>query len=314
MTTPRLVILGSGWGSYSVLKNVNKSLYQVIVVTPRNHFLFTPLLCSTTVGTLEFRSIIEPVRNIGFEHSRDFHLASTEAIDFRKKEIVCRSAVAPDSDPFTIPYDKLVVGVGALPNTFNVPGVEEHSYFLKEIADARKIRTRLLTNFERALEPTVSEEEKQRLTHIVIVGGGPTGVEFGAELYDFCRRDMVRLYKDFGLPVKVSLVESHKILASFDKRLQAYAEKKLSMRENFTLKKSTVTEVRSDCVVLKDGSVLPCGLVVWSTGLAPRPLTASLDVSKTRQGQILVDNNLNIVSDPSKDSWLNEKEDISLID
>lgn len=60
----RLVILGTGWGSYSVLKKVDKKLYDVIVISPRNHFLFTPLLASTTVGTLEFRSIIEPVRYV----------------------------------------------------------------------------------------------------------------------------------------------------------------------------------------------------------------------------------------------------------
>ena len=62
-------------------------------------------------------------------------------------------------------------------------------------------------------------------------------------------------------------------------------------------------EVKSDCVVLKDGAVLPCGLVVWSTGLAPRPLTAGLDVDRNSHGQILTDNNLNILSDPSKDSF-----------
>lgn len=58
----KLVILGTGWGSYSILKKVDKKLFDVIVISPRNHFLFTPLLASTTVGTLEFRSIIEPVR------------------------------------------------------------------------------------------------------------------------------------------------------------------------------------------------------------------------------------------------------------
>lgn len=63
----KLVILGTGWGSYSVLKKVDKKLYDVIVISPRNHFLFTPLLASTTVGTLEFRSIIEPVRYVADE-------------------------------------------------------------------------------------------------------------------------------------------------------------------------------------------------------------------------------------------------------
>nr|XP_054768145.1 uncharacterized protein LOC129275666 [Lytechinus pictus] len=81
----KLVILGTGWGSYSVLKNIDKSLYDVVVVSPRNHFLFTPLLASTTVGTLEFRSIIEPVRNTGFRQSDHFHLAEAVKLDTTKK-------------------------------------------------------------------------------------------------------------------------------------------------------------------------------------------------------------------------------------
>ena len=76
----RLVILGTGWGSYSVLKHINKKLFDVIVISPRNHFLFTPLLCSTTVGTLEFRSIIEPIRNTGFRDEHHFQLAEASMI------------------------------------------------------------------------------------------------------------------------------------------------------------------------------------------------------------------------------------------
>jgi NADH:ubiquinone reductase (non-electrogenic) len=111
---PRLVILGTGWASYSLLKGIDKSLYRPIVISPRNHFLFTPLLASTTVGTLEFRfentgftififinkkvcifrSIIEPIRNYVFEHANDLHLSSATSIDFTNKSVVCQSALS----------------------------------------------------------------------------------------------------------------------------------------------------------------------------------------------------------------------------
>ncbi len=182
----KLVILGTGWASYSVLKSVNKNLYDVIVVSPRNHFLFTPLLASTTVGTLEFRSIIEPIRNVGFRQTDHFHLSEAVGIDVEKKELYCRSVLKPELT-YNIDYDKLVVGVGAVSNTFGIPGVSEHAFFLKEVQDARAIRNRILNNFELALHPSISQEERRRLLHIIIVGGGPTGVEFGAELYDFVR-------------------------------------------------------------------------------------------------------------------------------
>lgn len=126
----RLVILGTGWGSYSLLKNVSKNLYDVIVISPRNHFLFTPLLTSTTVGTLEFRSITEPIRNTGFRDEHHFHLSYATGLDAEQQVVHCVSALDP-SKKYDVSYDVLVIGVGAVPNDFNVPGVKEHGYFLK---------------------------------------------------------------------------------------------------------------------------------------------------------------------------------------
>lgn len=134
-TKRRLVILGTGWGSYSVLKSIkrNKSLskrFSVIVVSPRNHFLFTPLLASTTVGTLEFRSIIEPVRNAGFSDEHNFHLSYARGLDVEGKVVHCESALSP-GDTYQVSYDKLVIGVGAVSNDFGIAGVKEHAFFLK---------------------------------------------------------------------------------------------------------------------------------------------------------------------------------------
>ena len=199
----RLVILGTGWGSYSVLRNINKKLFDVSVVSPRNHFLFTPLLASTAVGTLEFRSIIEPVRNVGFRNEHDFHLSRAVGIDSSRQTVNCVS-VLDSSLSYEVPYDVLVIGVGAESNTFGIPGVQEHAYFLKvvvtkisilvhfitlqEVADARRIRNQILTNFELASHSNLPEDEKCRVLHTVIVGGGPTGVEFSAELHDFLQQ------------------------------------------------------------------------------------------------------------------------------
>ena len=284
----RLVILGNGWGSYSVLKSINKKLYDVIVVSPRNHFLFTPLLASTTVGTLEFRSIIEPVRNTGFRQSDHYHHSFAVGLDTEQCKVMCQSVLRPEQE-YKLSYDKLVIGVGALSNSFGIEGVTEHAFFLKEVSDARKIRNRLLNNFELACQPGLPQEEKKKLLHIVIVGGGPTGVEFGAELYDFVRTDISRLYKKEISSINVTLVESNQILASFDKRLQKYAEKKLKKREHFHLVQSSVTKVTPDSVHLGNGTIIPCGLVVWSTGLAPRKFTQDVNLPKNERGQILTD-------------------------
>ena len=126
----KLVILGTGWSSYSLLRNVSRRLYDVIVISPRNHFLFTPLLASTTVGTLEFRSIIEPIRNVGFRSEHDFHLAKATKLDLENRVVRCVSELDPSRE-YPVSYDVLVIGVGAVSNDFNVPVVRQHAFFLK---------------------------------------------------------------------------------------------------------------------------------------------------------------------------------------
>ncbi|EDV21619.1 uncharacterized protein TRIADDRAFT_2088, partial [Trichoplax adhaerens] len=290
----QLVILGTGWGGFALLKNIDKRKYDVVVVSPRNHFLFTPLLPSTTVGTLEFRSIIDPIRNHGFRDEKHFHLAEAEDIEFKRKIISCRSALQP-SLTYELKYNKLAICVGAVPNTFGVPGVYEHAYFLKEIADARAIRHRILRNFELSTESVIKDEDRKRLLHTVIVGGGPTGVEFGAELYDFIIQDVAKIFPSLQNMVHVTLVESREILPSFDDRLRAHAEKKIGKRERMKLLRGTVAEVNHDGIKLTDGTNIQCGLTVWSAGLAPRELTTRLDLPKTKQGQVIVDNYLHTI-------------------
>ncbi|KAH3885109.1 uncharacterized protein LOC127838952 isoform X3 [Dreissena polymorpha] len=247
-------------------------------------------------------SILEPVRNFGFRKLEDFHLSRATGIDFTKHVVHCESALKPGAC-YDVEYDRLVIGVGSLSNTYNTPGVAEHAFFLKEVGDARKIRNKILSNFELATQPTVSQAESDRLLHIVIVGGGPTGVEFGAEVYDFVEQDVARLYKGKKDSVRVTLVESNKILGSFDKRLQKFAEKQIQSRRGFTLARDLVTGVYEDHVVLKTGGKLPCGLVVWSTGLAPREFVRDMDIPKNPRGQILTNRSLQVQGDPTGQSY-----------
>lgn len=262
-----LVILGTGWGGYSLLQKIDKTLYNVIVISPRNHFLFTPLLASTTVGTLEFRSIIEPVRNTRFRDDHHFQLSNALSFNTDRHIVECESTL--NGKCYNVHYDKLVIAVGACSNTFNVPGVEKYAFFLKEIAHARAIRNQILTNFELSAHPNITHDEEERLLHFIICGGGPTGVEFGAELYDFMREDVSRIYSQERDKVRVTLVEPNEILPSFDKKLRAFAEKKIQQRARFDLIQSGVVKVDEKSVTLQDGTVLPCGMVVWSTGLSP---------------------------------------------
>lgn len=231
----RLVVLGSGWGALSVLNHLTPGQFDVTVVSPRNYFLFTPLLPSVTVGTVESRSIVEPLRKLIWKRHKAAPVTFLEAecvgIDHARKHIQCedRSAIVGEVSKWDVPYDMLVIAVGAMSNTFGTPGVEKYCHFLKEIPDAQAIRNDIIDLVETASIPGQSQAEQERLLHFVVVGGGPTGVEFAAEVQDFLREDVSRIYPGIHDKVKVSLVQSRDhILNTYDQTISEYTEKEFS--------------------------------------------------------------------------------------
>lgn len=276
------MVLGTGWGGTSFLKDLDISAYDVQVISPRNYFAFTPLLPSVTCGTVEARSIVEPVRNIVKKKNGEIKFWEAEClkIDPSNNKVFCRSSVENlvGNPEFALEYDYLVIAVGAQVNTFGTPGVMENCHFLKEVEDAQRIRRTVIDCFEKAILPGLSEEERRTNLHFVIVGGGPTGVEFAAELHDFVREDLVKLYpmvKDF---VKISVIQSgDHILNTFDERISSYAEQKFT-RDGIEVQTGCrVLSVSDKDITIKVKSTgevcsVPHGLIVWSTGVGTRPI------------------------------------------
>lgn len=196
-------------------------------MSPRSYFVFTPLLASTSVGTLEFRCALEPARaRKGNKPGPQFFQGWADGVDFEKRRLSIEEAV---DDPlqgvglasergvgdlnkkrekgqvFEMDWDKLIISVGCYSQTFGTKGVKEHAYFLKDVGDAKRIRDRLLSCFEMASLPTTSEEMKRMLLNFAVVGGGPTGIEWSAELNDIIEEDMKKLYPDLIGYAKVGL-------------------------------------------------------------------------------------------------------------
>ncbi len=282
----KLIILGSGFASFSTLKGIDTDLYDVIVVSPRNHFIFTPLLPSTTVGTIEFRSIIEPIRSA--KENITYYQSYCTGIDTVSRSIACTGAL--DGSTFTLPYDTLVIGVGAVSNTFGIPGVEQYGLFLKELSDARAIRQRIIENFERASTPNLPFEERRRLLHFVVVGGGPTGVEFAAELHDFMTEDLVDSYATVLPDVSITLFEAGDVLlSSFDAALSEYTIRIFQRQKISVRLHAQVARVEEKEILLKDGSRVPYGMMVWSTGNTQTPFVRSLPFEKDRGSRLVTD-------------------------
>ncbi|EIN05070.1 FAD/NAD(P)-binding domain-containing protein [Punctularia strigosozonata HHB-11173 SS5] len=308
----RLVILGSGWAGYPLARKVDKKHYDVTVISDSPNFNFTPLLASTSVGTLEFNNAVESVRALPHVN---YHQAWVDRIDFASKTLACqptlryasrqphqqddalsyntvkREELQDERLPvFTMEYDILVVAVGAYSATFGIPGVKENAHFLKNVNDARAIRARILECFEIAAMPGLSDEERKRVLSFVVVGGGPTGVEWAAELHDLVSSDIPRYYPSLVPLISITLYDvAPHILGNFDSSLQAYAEKKFA-RDNIRIRgRRTVEKVEPGWITIKEEGRIPFGLCVWSTGLAVNPLVAAIkEIPKGQKGATLL--------------------------
>lgn len=178
---PRVVVLGSGWGAVSFVKAFKKAAaqrYDIVLVSPRNYFLYTPLLPAVATGTMEERSIVEPIRSTITGKGRFFE-AFCESVDPHGRTITAcfpKDAGFPEAC-FRMQYDHLVVSVGSVNNTFGVTGVREHCFFFKGVRDAVKLRRQVSECFERAALPYTSPEVRRAWTRwpSVAAGAAATG-------------------------------------------------------------------------------------------------------------------------------------------
>ncbi|CAJ0757336.1 17692_t:CDS:10, partial [Entrophospora sp. SA101] len=295
-TQGRLVILGSGWAGYKLLKDIDTKHHEVIVVSPS-----TPLLASSSVGTLEFRCIMEPVRR--YSPKVQYYQAYADRVDFKEQIIYCTSNLERKTDKFKLEYDTLIIAVGANSNTFGIPGVGEYALFLKDVSDARRIRQRVIECFEHASQPMVNEEEAFGLLHFAIVGGGPTGIEFSAELHDFITEDMARLYPDLINSVTMTVYDvAPQILGSFDQSLRDYATKKFTRKGIKIRTGRKVLEVKQRHMVINEDGEVPYGMLVWATGITENPLTRSMSDQVMKDGsaqRLLTDEFLRVLDKES---------------
>ncbi|KAJ7220525.1 pyridine nucleotide-disulfide oxidoreductase-domain-containing protein [Mycena pura] len=280
-----VVVLGSGWGATAFLKSLDTTDYNVVVVSPRNYFLFTPLLPSVAVGTLSTRSILQPTRYVTRHKARSVKVIEAEAqsVDPINKTVsfIDNSDIQGSVSSTTIPYDYLVYAVGAETQTFGIPGVQEHACFMKELQDADKFQRRFLDCLESSAFPGQSDDEIGRLLHMVVVGGGPTGVELSGELHDFLEQDLKSWYPELAGKIKITLVEAlPSVLPMFSKRLIDYTMSTFKESKIDILTQTMVKEVKERSVMLAmpDKSIveMPCGMVVWAAGNRNRKITQDL--------------------------------------
>ncbi|GAK64882.1 NDE2, mitochondrial exteRNAl NADH dehydrogenase [Moesziomyces antarcticus] len=326
---PRLVVLGTGWGGYAFLKSLSRttlSQLDVKVVSPTTSFSFTPLLAQASCGTLDFRSALEPIhstRGIAFHH------AWCDALDLCRQRIEVTPASKPEfrpADPlspanptsparaqeaartYSIAYDYLVVAVGSYNATYGTEGVKENALFLKDVSDARAIRWKILSAFESTnaafSQPLSNEDEDQVRARLgfVVVGGGPTGAEFAAELHDLIRQDLTKLYPHLARLASIKLLDAGKsILSSFDRGLAEYAMQKFARDGIEVVLNARINSVTDQGVWVQNphggAELTRAGMVVWSTGITAAPIVKALKgvAKEDRSQKWLTDAKLNLL-------------------
>jgi NADH:ubiquinone reductase (H+-translocating) len=288
----RVVILGAGFGGIGAAKQLKKSDVDVVLVDGHDYHTFQPLLYQVATGLLEQPAVGHPIRDL-FDKQDNvrIHQDRVAGIDLEAREVTFG-----ELEP--VQYDNLVLALGAEVNFFGVDGAAEHAFPLYTLADAVRLKDHVLERWEAAdRHPQLVADGA---LNMVVVGGGPTGVETAgamAELYNgVFRKD----YPDVAPEqARIVLVEaSPQIFGMFKPDIQSYTEQALSKRGVEVMTGEVVESVSPEKVTLKSGAVLSAHTLVWGAGLQGNALVRSLGFELERGNRIAVDGELRIPSHP----------------
>jgi NADH dehydrogenase len=263
----RVVIIGAGFGGLTCARElVKKGGFSVTVIDRHPYQLFAPLLYQVATGGLPEDDIAYPVR------------AAIPGVDFRRGDVV---HVNPDSktvrlaDGHVVEFDRLVLAMGSNGTTYGIPGVDEHALQMKDIKQARAIKNSLLQKYE-DVEIGLAPKESLR---VVVVGGGPTGVEVTGAVAEL-QRSMKREFPKISKHASVTLVEAApRLLMPFSEKSSARAKSDLEALGATVKLEAAVDRMYSSDVHLKSGEVLPAGTIVWAAGVAAPPEWAVLGLT-----------------------------------
>eukprot|EP00747_Dinoflagellata_sp_TGD_P167395 gnl/TRDRNA2_/TRDRNA2_191745_c0_seq1.p1 gnl/TRDRNA2_/TRDRNA2_191745_c0~~gnl/TRDRNA2_/TRDRNA2_191745_c0_seq1.p1 ORF type:complete len:571 (-),score=91.74 gnl/TRDRNA2_/TRDRNA2_191745_c0_seq1:271-1983(-) len=274
----KVVVLGSGWGALSFVRKLDPMVYDVTLISPRNYFFYTPLLAGVSTSTVKSHSVLEPVRQTAPLPHGNFLKGECTGIDPAAKTLKCEGS----GSAVDIPYDHLIISVGTQPNTFGIPGVQENAMFLKELDHGLAVRQKILERLEEAEFARLEGDEAKvkRLLSVVVVGGGPTGVEFCAELADFVAVDVKRSFPKVAGELQVTLVEAlPNLLNMFKDSVGTHVKSHLTSVGVKVLTGTMVKQVDTTVKLQqKDGeaSELDYGVLVWVAGVGARPISKEI--------------------------------------
>lgn len=258
---PRLVIIGGGFAGLKLAKSLSGQPVQVVLLDQHNYHAFQPLFYQVATAGLEPGSIAYPFRKI-FSASKQvfFRLACVNFIDLPNKQI--------KADIGNLSYDYLVIATGATTNFFGNKNIERLAMPMKSVSEALNIRSLMLQNLEKALL-TNDANDKDSLMGIVIVGGGPTGVELAGAIAELKRDILPKDYPDLDMRVMdIHLIDSNaRVLKEFDERSSQVAMSELIKMGVDLRLNERVTDYDGKTIQCASGQNLPAAMVIWAAGV-----------------------------------------------
>lgn len=254
-----VVVVGAGFGGLACAKKLRRSAAYSVTLIDRNPYqLFSPLLYQVATASLPEDDIAFPVRTAYREVQ--FIRAEVSNVDAEAKTLTLSTGK-------TLGYDDLVLAVGSEGTTFGIPGVADHTLQMKSVADAREIRRSLLRTYEGVEDGVLPIES----LNVVIVGGGPTGVELAGAVREL-QGEIKREFEHIAPQATVTLLEAGpRLLPSFQPGSSEHARKALIKMGVNVRVDAAVTQATSQSLILKDGTELVAGTRIWAAGVVAPP-------------------------------------------
>jgi NADH dehydrogenase len=280
---PRVVIIGAGFAGLKLARNLSDKHFQVVLLDKNNFHQFQPLFYQVAMSGLEPSSIAFPIRKVFQRRKIFFRLVEVREIDPGNKRVI--------TDLGHINYDHLVIACGATTNFFGNDDLRRKTLSLKSTSEALFIRNSILRDFERALSIR-DYDERQPLVDIVIVGGGPTGVELAGAMAEMKHYILPKDYHEIDMrEVDIHLVEgTNRLLAGMSQYSSEKAEKYLRDLGVDVILGKFVTEYNGVQVTMNDGKKLRANKVIWAAGIKANRIPGIPESSLGKGGRILVDN------------------------
>lgn len=262
---------------------------DVTLVNHDNFFLFTPMLHEVAASDLDSSNIVSPIRKL-LRRVTFFH-GEIETVDLEHQRVGVSHG--HEQHCHTLPYDHLVLALGSTTNFFDIPGLAQRAFTMKSLSDAILLRNHLIANLEEA-DFACGPAVRSGLLNFVVAGGGFAGVETIAAMNDFLR-EAIRFFPHLReAMLRVTLVSSLPvILPELGEKLGTYAQRKLTEQQVEIYANCKVTAVTDHDVTLSNGTTVPTNTLVWTAGISPHALLATLPCHKEK-GRVLVNEYLDV--------------------